>query len=216
MAQRQQAQPPRVSEAEQMLTRRLVSRGYTEDQAHQIIDIVQRLRRGENVNLNSTQSNWINDINAIGRRWDGLSGSTTRLSQLTGQQAYDLASGVRGPERHQVALREEVRPAPVRTFVYDVQVDGRTYVVELNREMPAGGRVTVPRSRMGQLRRMMNEEPSPIVAVRMPDGSTARPGTPEFQPFVQAYIPAYNAMLRDPESDRIVITSGQRTGRREG
>lgn len=216
MAQRQ-TQQPRVSEAERAFTERLVNRGYTQDQARQIIDIVQRLRRGEHVNLNPVQSNWVGDINSINNNWSAVSGSTRRVSQLTPEQIREISSGLRGPERPAIALRQETRPAPVRTFVYEVQVDGRDYRVELNREMPSRGLVTLQSSRVGQLRAMLSQSPSPILAVTMPDGTTARPGTPAYAQFAQSYAGAFNGMQRDPEAtERIVITSASPRRRREG
>jgi hypothetical protein len=231
MAQRQ-TQQPKVSEGERIFTQQLVSRGYTQDQASQIIGIVQRLRQGQHVSLNAVQSNWVNDITAIQNAMIRVSPETTRVSRLTPEQATAVFSGREMRERdrerrvdrlvsesmEQMArtVQGQQRPAPVRTYIYDVEVDGRRYVVELNREMPSRGITTVSSSRMGQLRRMMSESPSPIIAVRMPDGTSVRPGTPGYLSFAQTYSTAYQAMLRDPESGRIVITTAQRSGRREG
>ncbi len=231
MAQRQ-TQQPRVSEGERIFTQQLVSRGYTQDQARQIIDIVQRMRQGQDVQLNATQSNWVNDIMALQNAWIRVSPETTRVSRLTPEQATAVFSGremrqrdrerrmertvSRSMESMARAVRGTQRPAPVRTYVYDVEVDGRRYVVELNREMPNPGSTSLSGSRVGQLMRILNQSPSPIIAITMPDGTSARPGSRAYYSFARTYSAAYTGMLRDPESERIVISTAQRSGRREG
>jgi len=102
------------------------------------------------------------------------------------------------------------RPAPVRTFVYDVTVDGNQYRVETRTALASAGMSSVEQSRIGQLRRMLSANPSPILAITTPEGATVRPGTPEFGQFGQNYARAYAAMIRDPETERIAISTVRR------
>lgn len=207
-----QTQQRRQTEQERIFTERLTARGYTDDQARQILDIVQRLRSGQNVQLNAQQSNWVNDINAIMARWNEVSGSTTRLSQLNRDQVGALFHGtmLTGPERPVPRIAERPAPAPVRTFVYEVTVDDRTYRVETNRELTARGMTTVQGSRIGQFRTMLREHPEQVLAITTPEGAVVRPGTEGFADFTRGYVTAYNAMLRNPDEDRISIASVRR------
>jgi hypothetical protein len=206
MGQAQKA-APKVSEAEVKFTQQLVSRGYDDAQAKQILDIVQRMRQGQNVRLSPAQSTWINDINTIADRWNDVSPSTTRVAQLKPRDVVDMLAGrIKGPPEAP-KTREEPKPAQVRTFVYDVTVDGSRYRIETRAELQARGMTTVQGSRMGQLATMLRDNPKGILAVTAPDGSVAASGSPGFEKFNRAYITAYNATLRDPEADRIEIAS---------
>jgi hypothetical protein len=197
---------------ERVFMDRMVHRGYTEVQAREVMDIVQRLRGGQNVRLTPQQSDWVNDINAINARWSEISPSTRRLSQLQPGQVREMFTGMllAGPLRPAPVIAEVQRPAPVRTFVYDVTVDGNQYRVETRTALASAGMSSVEQSRVGQLRRMLSASPSPILAITTPDGATVRPGTPEFGQFGQAYARAYAAMIRDPESERIAISAVRR------
>ncbi len=212
MAQAQRPTEARVSEMERVFMDRMVHRGYTEVQAREVMDIVQRLRGGQNVRLTPQQSDWVNDINAINARWSEISPSTRRLSQLQPGQVREMFTGMllAGPLRPAPVIAEVQRPAPVRTFVYDVTVDGNQYRVETRTALASAGMSSVEQSRVGQLRRMLSASPSPILAITTPDGATVRPGTPEFGQFGQAYARAYAAMIRDPESERIAISAVRR------
>lgn len=212
MGQPQQKTEARVSEVERVFSDKLVRTGYTPEQARQMLDIVQRLRSGQNVRLNPTQADWVSDINAINARWSEISPSTRRLSQLQPGQVREMFAGMlmAGPLRPQPVIAEAQRPAPVRTFQYDVTVDGNQYRIETNTSLPSRGMTSVEGSRIAQLRQMLSASPSPILAVTMPDGSSVRPGTPEFAQFTRDYSRAYAGMLRDPENERIAISTVRR------
>jgi len=201
---------------ERVFTERLVNRGYTNEQARQVLDIVQRLRSGQNVRLGPGQSDWVNDINAVNQRWSEISPSTRRLSQLQPGQVREMFAGMMlaGPSRPAPVIAEVQRPAPVRTFVYEVTVDEREFRIETNAALVSRGATTVAQSRVGQLRGMLSASPCPILAITTPEGATIRPGSPEFAQFTRGYAAAYASMLRDPSDVHIAITQVRRS--REG
>lgn len=201
-----------MNEAERLFSERLVRTGYTPEQARQMLDIIQRMRGGQNVRLAPNQGDWVSDINAINARWSEISPSTRRLNQLQPGQVREMMTGMllAGPLRPQPVIAEVQRPAPVRTFQYEVTVDGQQYRLETNTALQSRGMTTVEGGRIGQLRQMLSASPSPILAITMPDGSTVRPGTPEFSQFSQNYVRAYAGMMRDPENERIAISTVRR------
>ncbi|MFH0884866.1 MAG: hypothetical protein V1861_04100 [Candidatus Micrarchaeota archaeon] len=217
MAQTQRPTEARLSETERIFMDKLVHRGYTDVQAREFMDIVQRLRSGQNVVLTSRQSEWVNDINTINASWSRISPSTRRLSQLQPGQVSEMFSGLMlaGPSRPGPTMVAEVQtPAPVRTFVYDVTIDGSHYRVQTNAALVSGGLTTVQGSRAGQLSRMLSASPNPIIAITTPEGATVSgrtiQNTPEFAQFAEGYASAYNAMLRNPNDQRIAISEVRR------
>jgi hypothetical protein len=231
-----QREPEHRETTREVFTRELAARGFTADQSRQILDIVQRMRAGQHVELNPVQSNWVGDINAINNAWTRVSPTTRRLTQLTPAQATEICTGREMRERDRArkvdnlvaesmdrmaaTIRARPAPAQVNTFVYEVRVQGQEYRVELNRELTRAGMITsdIRGSRIGQLERILAGNPGAVLAVTLPNGTTVRSGTPEFAAFAQTYVQNYVAMSRElssgQDSDRISISSVRR--RREG
>lgn len=196
--------------AQSVLVNKLTSSGYTTDQALQILDIIQRMRRGENVRLTPEQSNWLNDINSLSSAWSTVSPSTRRISQLTVREATNIAAGLllTGPERFVGPIsREAVSPTRVKTYRYMVTVNGEDYQIQTNRELVSRGLTTIQASRIGQLRDMLVNNPTAVLGITRPDGTVLRPGTPAFDAFTRAYLLAYRDMIRNPDSDAIIIVA---------
>ncbi len=203
----EEAHAPRET-AQTIFMKALTERGYTADQAKQIIDIVQRMRSGQNVQLNPVQSNWQTDINSINSAWSRVSPGTRRVSQLTARDATNIFASplIAGPQRATgPTVRETPRVSPVRTYSYTVTVNGEDYQVQTNTALVSRGYTTVPSSRVGQLRGMLVDNQSAIIGITGPGGALIRPGTPEFTSFTQTYLVAYREMMRNPDSNAIMI-----------
>jgi hypothetical protein len=129
---RQEAPPQtRQSEAERTFTDRLVQRRYTPEQAAEILDIVQHLRAGQDVELTPRQSLWQNDINGINDAWGSVSPSTQTARALGTDGVNQLFAGLllrgpggtRIPEARAPEIAETSRQAPARqeTYTYTVR-----------------------------------------------------------------------------------------------
>ncbi|MFH0884793.1 MAG: hypothetical protein V1861_03715 [Candidatus Micrarchaeota archaeon] len=119
------------TEVERAFTDRLVRRGYSPEQATEILGIVQQMRSGQDVALNPRQSLWQSDINEINNAWSRVSPSTQTVSQLgtSGMTQMFLGLLLRGPgqgrvpqPREETQIAETTRPAPARqeTYTYTV------------------------------------------------------------------------------------------------
>jgi hypothetical protein len=220
-----QREPEHRETTREVFTRELAARGFTADQSRQILDIVQRMRAGQNVVLNPVQSNWVNDINAVNNAWSRVSPSTRRLTQLTPAQATEICTGREMRDRDRarrveatvsesmdrMAATISTRPAPVQvnTFIYEVSIAGQTYTLEMNRRLTGtGGTYGMP-NRVSQLQGLIANNPGAVLAVTLPDGQTVRPGSPGFGAFQQTYVRNYAAMSRElqsgQDSDRISV-----------
>ncbi len=210
----------RMQQADQMLTRDLSGRGYNPQQVQELLRLAHQMSQGRQVTLGPTgvqstlnpsdltQANLF--LRAV-RALPAVPVSDVHMgitrNRETGRME-DIALNVRtmdsrgrphtepyrpphfiGPGIGPV-VRQEVAPAPVRTFVYNVTVDNTTYQVEMNTALRAGGATTFENSRLAQLRGIMSDHPDQILAVTV-DGRRV-----DQQRFVQAYSAAYIAMLR--------------------
>ncbi len=135
---------PNMTEAQMRdaVQRRLVGRGYTEDQARTIVDFAARGARGQRVTIPATMS-WLNVTD--------LTTARTGINQGLNNpdRARLLMTGLlfAGPSE-QIAVREEPRPSPVRVYNYSLSLTnarGQTfnYEVTLNRDPRSveGGRL---------------------------------------------------------------------------
>jgi polyhydroxyalkanoate synthesis regulator phasin len=208
----QKPQEKKLTETEQKFVDQLVAKNYTAEQARDIINIVQRMRSGQDVQLNPQQSRWVNDIQAINDRWNSVSPSTSRVSQLKLNEVDRiLAVNVKGPGETP-KTRQEAAPAVVKTFTYAVTLDDRTYKVESKAELVSRGMTTVEGSRTGQLARLLANNPKEIVGIVAPGGEVLQPGSEKFQDFTSQYLRAYNEVRSNPESERISIEALKKKG----
>jgi hypothetical protein len=198
--------------ARQLFEQRLTTRGYTQEQARQIIDVVERMRRGQNVRLTPEQSAWANDINSVRDAWARVSPDTRRVSQLTRDDVISMFAGplIRGPPAVPT-VREVSVPAPVRLPQYTVTVNGQEYNVQLKRPLSAGRVTNLESGRVGQLGNILATNPEAVLGITRvtPSGSSAavRPGTRDFNEFRRVYAAAYSYMRNNPESDAITVAS---------
>jgi hypothetical protein len=205
-------QEKKLTEVEQKFADQLVSKGYTTEQARDIMGIVERIRGGANVQLSPQQSLWLNDINAINDKWSAVSPSTRKVAQLKPVDVSSIvAVNVKGPSQSPQA-RAEQAPAVVKTFTYAVTLDDKTYRVESKAELVSRGMTTVEGSRVGQLARILSNNPKEIVGIVAPGGEVLQPGSEKFQDFTREYMRAYNDKRADPESDRVSIEAAKKKG----
>lgn len=189
-----------------IFVQRLMAQGYSEDQAGQIIDIVERMRSGKNINLSPTQHELITAVHSVNAVWNRVSPSTTRVSQLTMAEVSRIFEGISIPapprmmDTRSTAAPAEMREAtvaPVRTYQYTLNINGAEYQLQTNVEIAHN------RGWLDQLTRIITTGTG-VLGLRRSDGTVIRPGTREFDMFKREYLNAYRSITDNP--DAIALT----------
>jgi hypothetical protein len=107
-----------------------------------------------------------------------------------------------GPVRF-MALPEEKKPVPVKTFVYEVSVGDRTFKIETNKPLPGAGGSTsnIERTRVGQLKDMLLNDDRSVLAITEGSGKPMKRDD-----FTALYMKAYSAMIRSENYDDISVS----------
>jgi len=191
---------PRTEEINEAIIAKLQVRGYTQNEADAVLGFARQLLAGKKVTLDPVEHARIDagDINAVAGALREVKSKPADFKSIV---ATELS--VRGPQTGQ-RLSEAQKPVPVKTFMYDVVVEHRTYRVELNRELKSAGQRDLAENRIGQLNQALRGEASPVIAI------TNGGQTVDKQQFRAVYSTAYSRMedeiRRGLESDRITVS----------
>lgn len=201
----------RMAQAQQIMVQQLQARGYTRQEANEIFRLANQMvgtggRRARNPTLdqrNPAQRRiTASDLN---HARDALMALARRPREPARGIMMDSASLYRGPER-QVAIPPETRPAPVRTHVYVVTMGDQQYRVQLRHALPRGAGLTSLRGgRVSALRDTLFRNTADVMAITLPNGTTARPGSPQFNQFVRSYDATFRSMLAEGDRGRITV-----------
>jgi len=200
-----------MAEAQQVLVQQLQRKGYTIPEANEIVRLAQQMvgvgrRRPRNPTLDSS--------NPLQRRIaegdlraarDALVSVARRSRERPRDIVMDSASLFRGPQTR-IAISPGTRPAPVQTHVYRVTISDQTYQVQLRNPLPrSAGMASITTGRAAQLRQTLLRSSSDVMAVTLPNGTTARPGSPQFNQFVRTYSASFRDMVASGDPSRIEI-----------
>ncbi len=200
-----------MQQVNSQIREQLVSAGYNPQQASAILNMAQRMARGQDVHV-PPQSN-IN-VSDIERVRDVLGAIRQRPNSARRILATEFGL-LHGPERRNVRITAVPRRAPTRTYTYQITMGSRTYEVDCSRQFPARGRTTLQNSRLGQFYRAIADSDRSVTGIYLVTASGRRElsGT-SLQQFRAGYVQRFQRMqtasLRNQELPELITISSVR------
>jgi hypothetical protein len=227
MAQKQQTKQETGRMTQQQIDaqvlQRLTSAGFTAAQSRQILTLAKPLARGQRVTIPSNV-----DVTAVQTTARALNNILNHPNDARRILATEFS--VRRPAEVRLAMVPALVRPPV--FAYDVELNGRTYVVELTRRLPGGGRMLtgVQQTQQAQLMNLLRDHPGEVYAIRDPNGRVVRrqeiadagtesqrlvPNNTRMNQYITrtfrpAYARAFSQYIRNPEGEAVAVSRTMR------
>jgi hypothetical protein len=208
-----------MQQVNSQIREQLATTGYNPQQVSAILDMAQRMARGQDVHVPPQGHFHVPDIERVR---DVLGAIRQRPNSARRILATEFGL-LHGPERSRIRLASVPIKAPTRTYTYQVTMGSRTYEVDCSRQFPARGRTSLQNSRLGQFYRAIADSDRSVTGVYLVTASGRRElrGT-TLQQFRAGYVQRFQrmqmAILRNQEPQELITISSirRRTQRPHG